>query len=291
VTPPTISRLATRVSRREATVKGYTDIFGGVLPSQPGFYFRTDAYHYNGDVDTTIFNGRIALDVDEDYLATIMALTYVTPWKILGGTYAFAVAPSVVAMDVNVGIQIPAFTGPRGRSFGPFDFNTGDTELAQGDTAFAPLVLGWDAGNFHWNFALFGFAPTGEFDRKQLANTSLHHWAVMPRLAATWFDPTTGWQASAAAIYSVNWENPATDYETGNILNLDGAITKNFGPLGLGVGQLCDDPDHRRQRHRRASRVFRVTGLWRRSDRDVHDQRRPGQGSHRSRQVVSRVRC
>jgi hypothetical protein len=50
-------------------------------------------------------------------------------------------------MDVNLGIQIPAFTGPRGRSFGPFDFNTGDTELAQGDTAFAPLVLGWDAGN------------------------------------------------------------------------------------------------------------------------------------------------
>jgi len=27
----------------------------------------------------------------------------------------------------------------------------------------------------------------------------------------------------------------ATDYETGNILNLEGAITKNFGPLGLGV--------------------------------------------------------
>jgi hypothetical protein len=151
-------------------VKGYTDIFGGILPSQPGFYFRTDAYHYDGDVDTTIFNGRIALNVEEDYLATIMALTYVTPWKILGGTYAFAVAPSVVAMDVDLGIQIPAFTGPRGRSFGPFDFNTGDTELAQGDTAFAPLVLGWDAGNFHWNFALFGFAPTGEYDRKQLAN-------------------------------------------------------------------------------------------------------------------------
>ena len=57
----------------------------------------------------------------------------------------------------------------------------------------------------------------------------------MPRLAATWFDPKSGWQVNGAAIYSVNWENPATDYETGNILNLDGAITKNFGPLGVGV--------------------------------------------------------
>ena len=60
-------------------VKGYTDIFGGVLPSQPGFYSRTDAYHYNGNVDTTIFDGRVALNVDQDYLATLMALSYVTP--------------------------------------------------------------------------------------------------------------------------------------------------------------------------------------------------------------------
>ena len=27
-------------------VKGYTDIFGGIVPPVPGFYFRTDAYHY-----------------------------------------------------------------------------------------------------------------------------------------------------------------------------------------------------------------------------------------------------
>ena len=32
-------------------VKGYTDIFGGILPPVPGFYFRTDAYHYNGDAE------------------------------------------------------------------------------------------------------------------------------------------------------------------------------------------------------------------------------------------------
>jgi hypothetical protein len=216
-------------------VKGYTDIFGGAVPSQPGFYFRADAYHYEGDADTIIFNGRIGLSVEENYLASLAALTYVTPWKILGGTYAVAVVPSMVAMNVDVGIQLPAFTGPRGRSFGPFNFETGDTELALGDTAFAPLVLGWDAGNFHWNVGVFGFAPTGKYSRKDLANTSLNHWAVMSRLAGTYFDPKTGWQVNGAAIYSVNWENPATDYETGNILNLDGAITKNFGPLGLGV--------------------------------------------------------
>lgn len=203
-------------------VKGYTDIFGGVLPFQPGWYSRTDVYHYEGNANTTIFNGRIATDVDENYTATLLALNYVTPWKILGGTYAVAVVPSMLAMDVDVGIQIPAFTGPRGNSFGPFDLNAGDTALAQGDTAFSPMILGWDSGNFHWNIGVFGFAPTGEYDKKDLANTSLNHWAIMSRLAATYFDPKTGWEATGAAIYSVNWENPATDYETGNILNLEG---------------------------------------------------------------------
>jgi hypothetical protein len=216
-------------------VRGYTDIFGGVIPSQPGWYSRTDAYHYNGSAGATIFDGRIAIGVDEDYTATLFALNYVTPWKILGGTYAVAVVPSMIAMDVDVGIQIPAFTGPRGRTFGPFDFNVGDTEFAQGDTAFAPILLGWNAGSFHWNVGVFGFAPTGEYEKRDLANTSLNHWAVMTRLAATWFDPKTGWEATGAAIYSVNWANPATDYETGNILNLEGAVTKNFGPLGIGV--------------------------------------------------------
>ncbi len=140
-------------------VKGYTDIFGGVLPSQPGFYFRTDAYHYNGSADTTIFDGRIALDVDQEYTATLFALSYVTPWKILGGTYAVAVVPSVVAMNVDVGIQIPAFTGPRGRTFGPFDINLGDTEFAQGDTAFAPVILGWDAGNLPLEYRRLRLCP------------------------------------------------------------------------------------------------------------------------------------
>jgi hypothetical protein len=90
--------------------------------------------------------------VEEDYTATIAALTYVTPWKILGGTYAVAVVPSMVAMDVDVGIGLPAITGPLGLvTIGPFNFETGRTNLAPGDTAFAPLVLGWNAGNFHWS--------------------------------------------------------------------------------------------------------------------------------------------
>lgn len=97
------------------------------------------------------------------------------------------------------------------RTFGPFNFRTGDTNLALGDSAFAPLVLGWNAGNFHWNVGVFGFAPTGDYSKKQLANTSLNHWAVMNRIAGTYYNPKTGWQVNGAVgpIVSYTIGDPA----------------------------------------------------------------------------------
>jgi hypothetical protein len=203
----------------------------------PGIYIRNDAYHYDGTVDATVFNGRVQVGVEEKYLADIFAATYVTSAKFLGGTYAFAAAPSVVNMNVDVGLGIRRFNipvGPVDLNVGPFSLSFSDSELALGDTAFAPLILGWSSGNLYWNFALFGFAPTGDYNVRQLANTSLNHWAVMPHFAATYFDPKTGFEMSGAATYSVNFENPATDYLSGDVLNLEGAITKNFGSLGVG---------------------------------------------------------
>jgi len=109
---------------------------------------------------------------------------------VLGGTYAFGIVPSIMAVDVDVGIQLPGFTGPRGNTFGPTNFDVSDHNLALGDTGLIPIVLGWNAGNFHWSMSAFGLAPTGDYDTRQLANASLNRWAVMPRLAATYFDPS-----------------------------------------------------------------------------------------------------
>jgi hypothetical protein len=219
-------------------VKGYTDVLGGVLPPVPGLYIRNDAYHYEGEAERTIFNGLVQLSVEEQYLADILAITYVTPFKILGGTYAVTAVPTLVQMSVKVTAGIPPITvpiGPITATLPARDITALGNELAQGDTAFSPLILGWNSGNLWWNYALFGFAPTGKYNKRDLANTSLNHWALMQRVAGTYFNPKTGFEVTGAAIYSVNWENPATNYETGNILNLEGAITQNFGALGVGA--------------------------------------------------------
>jgi hypothetical protein len=216
-------------------IKGFTDIYAGILPTAPGVYFRTDAYHYQGSAERTVFNGFVQLGVEQELTATIATLTYITPWKILGGTYAFGIVPAMMAVDVTVGIGLPQITGPLGRTFGPFNFEFGETNLAPGDTGIIPVLLGWHEGNFHWNFATFVLGPTGDYSTKQLANTGLNHWTIMPRVAATYFDPKSGWQLNGSAIYVFNFENEATDYESGEILNLEGNITKNLGRWGVGV--------------------------------------------------------
>jgi hypothetical protein len=216
-------------------IKGATDIFAGVVPTERGFYSRTDVYHYDGNVDATVFNGRVEVGVEQRFTATLPALTYVTPWKLLGGTVAFGVVPSIMAVDVNVGIGLPPITGPLGNTIPGFEFETCDTNLALGDTGLIPIMLGWNEGNFHWSAAMFALAPTGDYSTSQLANASLNRWALMPRLAATYFDPKSGWQVNGVAVYTVNFENDATNYDSGDILNLEGSVVKNFKRVGLGA--------------------------------------------------------
>jgi hypothetical protein len=215
--------------------KGYLDIFAGIVPTAPGLYVLNDLYGYDGKVGATVFNGAVQLGVEARFTADFLTLTYVTKLKILGGTYAFGVAPAFMAIQTNVGLSVPSFTGPLGRTFGPFEANFSDNESALGDTGFTPIVLGWSSGNFYWNVGVTGFAPTGLYSTHDLANTSLNHWAVIPTSAITYYDPKSGWQASAAFAYAVNFENPETDYTSGNLFHLDSSITKIFGPLQVGA--------------------------------------------------------
>src|SRR5262245_10421648 len=81
-------------------IDGFTDLSAGIVPPAPGLYFRTDVYDYQASAARTIFNGLVQVGVDQELTATIATLTYVTNWKILGGTYAFGVAPAMMAVDV-----------------------------------------------------------------------------------------------------------------------------------------------------------------------------------------------
>src|SRR5262249_54852195 len=75
-------------------LRGFRDIYAGVVPSVPGLYVLNDVYHYAGNANALMFNGAVQLGVEAKFTADFLPITYVTKWKILGGTYAFGVAPA-----------------------------------------------------------------------------------------------------------------------------------------------------------------------------------------------------
>ena len=128
---------------------------------------------------------------------------------------------------------IPPITCPSDRSghaAGP-GHHRPRRQLAQGDTASSPLLLGWHSGNFCGTYGLLRASPNRRLRQprsRQYQPQSLGGDAPGGRHLFRSEDRVRR-LTGAATYYGQNWENPATDYETGDILNLEGAVTKNFG--------------------------------------------------------------
>ncbi len=205
--------------------KGYTDALAGIVPPYPGLYARSDTLYYTGDVDAAVVGGRISLDLDVESIANVTAFTWVTEQKVLGGQYAFAFALPVAAADITAQVR-----GPLGNTFSVEDQTAG-----VGDFFIAPVVLGWHSGKVHTNASIGFYLPAGFYQDGALANLGKNYASTQLQGAGTWLDPESGWAISGAATYLINAENRATNYETGDMFHVDGAVTKAFGGWRLGV--------------------------------------------------------
>ncbi len=218
-------------------LKGYKDFLSGVVPPEPGVYFRNDLIYYEGSAGRSVIGDRVQVNLHQTLVSDVLSPTVVTSIKILGGTYAFGVAAALVGLDVHAGID----TLHRGGASGD------DSAVNIGDVYVTPAILGWHYGNFFWNVALSVIAPTGKYDSQDLANTGLNYWTVLPQFAVSYFDPKSGWDVSAAFAYTINTQNTATDYQTGGIFHLDWAVGKQITPhwkvgvVGYVMDQLTGD--------------------------------------------------
>jgi hypothetical protein len=82
-------------------LKGYKDFLSGIVPPEPGFYLRNDLIYYTGDIGKTVIGGRVDLNFSEWYVMNVTAGTYVSPYQILGGTYAAAIAVPIMGANVT----------------------------------------------------------------------------------------------------------------------------------------------------------------------------------------------
>lgn len=205
---------------------GADGFMAGALPP-PGFYAQVFANHY--EADSLRDNRGDELPVDFSVRADVIAprLIWVTEQQILGGNLALHALFPLVDLEVSVNGQ-------------------SQDKQGLGDIIFGAGVGFHHSDKLHSIVSLDFIAPSGRYDADDLANPGRNYWVVQPVLAATYVDPD-GLNADIKAMYSINRENPDTDYRSGQELHADYSLGWGLGNgWVVGVGgyayrQTTDD--------------------------------------------------
>jgi hypothetical protein len=208
---------------------GVENFLSGAMPP-PGFYpivygtrYRATALRDNKGDDISAAIGGFRAEVT----GVVPRFIWVTDKQVLGGQLAFHAIVPVLNVDVKVGAQKQSNTG------------IGDINLA--------AALGYHASDkLHYVLAFEVNAPTGKYERTDLANIGRNYWNVEPLLDITYTQPT-GLNADLKLMYDYNFRNKDTDYKSGQELHADYALGWGFGNgwvLGAGgyvYRQVTDD--------------------------------------------------
>ncbi len=211
-------------------VPGATASFIDTLPGRPAFVYFNAFTHYKGSAGAgrlLQFGGMIASNIDATVFADTSVFLYETPLKILGGHYAAALAIPYVWMEVKGEVQ-----------GGPFSRGRRDTANGIGDVQIIPFMLGWKHGDLKSDVRFSVYAPTGEFEKDQLANVGKNYWTFEPKVSLSYLSSKIGLEVTAFAGLDFNTMNHATDYQSGDQFHIDVTIAEHLPLFGgfIGVG-------------------------------------------------------
>jgi hypothetical protein len=194
----------------------------------PGIYGQVFAQHYEAD-EVTDTNGNTVPLPGFKVKATAVAprFVWVTGQQVAGASLGFHAILPLVSLDVTVP-------------------GASQSKNGIGDMVFGP-ALGWHhSPQLHSVLALDVFAPTGKYDRADLANIGRNYWAAQVIAGVSRIDPT-GLNADAKLMYGLNAKNKDTDYRSGQefIVDYDAGWGLGNGWV-VGVGgylyqQVTDD--------------------------------------------------
>ncbi|WP_395689282.1 transporter [Aestuariivirga sp.] len=211
--------------------------FAAIAP-EPGFSIPTVTYYYQGEMKAgkTLRQGtEIAAEADASFLAQFIIPTYTPDASILGGRPSFSLALLPAYSETSAEISAGGLSASRSDSVSGF-----------GDL-YPTVQLFWNAGVSNW--MVYGSAglPVGSYEPDRLANVGTGHAAIDVGGAYTYLNPETGWEMSATAGVTFNFENPDTYYTSGTSIHLDvGAaklLSEQFfaGVVGYAYQQVAAD--------------------------------------------------
>ncbi|MRR35115.1 hypothetical protein EG829_10580, partial [bacterium] len=205
---------------------GAEDFMTGALPPA-GTYFLDYATYYGASSFKDNSGDNLFPKFDLAVMVNAIRIVHVTRYKILGADWGVHAFLPLAHMDVD------ATTGRDDRS-------------GMGDIIVDPIILGWHSRNLHVTTGLDFYIPVGNYDEDRLTNTGRNCWTVEPVAALTYLWDN-GFELSGKFMYDFNWENPDTEYRSGQEFHFDYTlgyhVEKN---LAVGAGgyyyyQTTDD--------------------------------------------------
>lgn len=212
----------------------------GIVPNTPMLIGNLTNIYFDGSIGGSVaapVSGKISLNLDVNVSITMGTVMKV--WDTGPGSWNFASSITVPFLwnQVTANLTAPTATLHRRESDGGIF-----------DLLVTPLTAGYHFSQTEHVSIGFGvWAPTGSYDKSQLANTGLNYWTFVPTVGYTLLKPELGVEFSALGSVQFNTRNKDTDYQSAPLLTLDGLVSKDLGHgwrAGLVVGwvqQLADD--------------------------------------------------
>jgi hypothetical protein len=179
----------------------------------PGFTLSDTTYYrpmrvMNGSGSPTPINVSL--------LGTSLSAVWVPGWQVAGGNYfAFVKQPFVWTT-----VEAP-----------------GSTERGSGNfnTIVSPGIVSWMvAPDLFVATGLTFYLKDGTYSKTAPVEVGNNFWTFEPSAAISYLG--YGLNLTALAIYDIDTENTATNYQSGQVLSIDLTATKRFGAWAFGAG-------------------------------------------------------
>ena len=188
---------------------------------------------------------KVNLDLNLKSNADLVFLnpSYVFATPVFGGQLAIGVAAVTGRVDTSLDGTLTAMLGPLAAT------RTGriDSSLTGFGDLYPTVSLRWNNGVHNFMIYGTGDVPVGAYDPNRLANLGIGHGAIDGGFAYTYFNPQSGFEASATTGFTFNFENPDTNYTNGVDWHLDWGmsqfLSKQFfiGAVGYFYQQITAD--------------------------------------------------
>lgn len=204
----------------------FTD-FSTTVPTQPGWVFGNAYLNYNdgnfGGSKNLPFGRILALNVTANLQAEVPIVMYAYPLDFFGGTLASGVAVPYMWVNVKANVTVGPHTG-----------NVEQSANGLGDIQMIPIMAGWTNGDCKFDFYMNVWAPTGDYNQNNIANTGLGYWTFTPMAAFSWLSSKIGTEFTVYSGVDFNTKNTDADYQSGDIFHVDATLAQHL-PLFGGI--------------------------------------------------------